>query len=308
MPLFMNNPCSPAEASAKYPGSFWMRTAAARDVEGLAEYFSNLSQTSRYNRFMGAVNNFSKIALDCLVHRSEADRFTFLAELKERSGNAVIGEASCAFDRESGSGEFAISVSDRWQHHKQGLALLAALQFRAVSLGYFQLFGETLTINVRMKRLARRGLWIHTLLRLASRKIRQKLSGLVFNPMNKLRMHGQHNLRQRGAAIISEMRHMMDREPNDISSYRRTMPRKTCDTAWPSGAIAREVVVTSKSIVLRFVAFIGITLLSLAGGVPMQWLSEMLDMSVLEFRGFSMFVIFASLWLTHAIATSDSVP
>jgi RimJ/RimL family protein N-acetyltransferase len=156
MPLFVNNPSSTAENSVEYPGGFWIRTAAARDVEGLTEYFSNLSQTSRYDRFMGAVTNFSKIALDCLIHRSNADRFTLLAELKERSGDTVIGEASCAFDRESGSSEFAISVSDRWQRHGLGLALLGALQFRAVSLGYCQLFGETLTTNVRMKRLARR--------------------------------------------------------------------------------------------------------------------------------------------------------
>jgi GNAT superfamily N-acetyltransferase len=156
MPIFMNNPSSIAENSAEYLGSFWMRTAVARDVECLAEYFGNLSQTSRYNRFMGAVNNFSKIALDCLIHRSKADRFTLLAELKERSGDTVIGEASCAFDRENGCGEFAISVSDRWQRHGLGSALLGALQFRAVSLGYFQLFGDTLTTNGRMKSLARR--------------------------------------------------------------------------------------------------------------------------------------------------------
>jgi hypothetical protein len=104
---------------------------------------------------------------------------------------------------------------------------------------------------------------------------------------------------------------MMDREPKDISVYRVTMPRSTCDTASPSRNTDREIV-TSKAIVLRFLdrvtaAFIAITLLSLVG-VPMQWLSEKLDMSVPEFRGFSMFVIFASLWLTHAIATSNSAP
>jgi hypothetical protein len=103
---------------------------------------------------------------------------------------------------------------------------------------------------------------------------------------------------------------MMDREPRDNGVCRAT-PRNTCDPAAHSREFDREAV-TSKAIVLTFldrviVAFIGITLLSLAG-VPMQWLSEMLDMSVPEFRGFSMFVVFASLWLTHAIATSDSAP
>lgn len=156
MSLVMNNPFSTAENSAEYQGSFWIRTAAARDVKGLTEYFCNLSQSSRYNRFMGAVNNFSKIATDLLNQRSKADRFTLLAELKKPSEDAIVGEASYAFDCESGYGEFAISVSDRWQRRGLGLALLDALEFHAVSLGYFQLFGETLSANDPMKRLARR--------------------------------------------------------------------------------------------------------------------------------------------------------
>jgi hypothetical protein len=69
---------------------------------------------------------------------------------------------------------------------------------------------------------------------------------------------------------------------------------------------------TSKMIVLRFldgvvVAFIGILALSLAG-VPMAWLSGVIDMSPREFRGFSMFVVSGSLWLMHAITASDSAP
>jgi hypothetical protein len=134
MPLFLKNPSWPAETSVEYPGSFSIRTAAARDVEGLAEYFGNLSQTSRYNRFMGAVNNFSKIALHCLIHCSKEDRFTLLAELKEPSGDAIVGEASYAFDCESGYGEFAISVSDHWQRH--GLGWRCSLHCNSVPLAW----------------------------------------------------------------------------------------------------------------------------------------------------------------------------
>jgi GNAT superfamily N-acetyltransferase len=56
----------------------------------------------------------------------------------------------------SGSGEFAISVADRFRRHGLGLALLCALQFRAISLGYLDLFGETLRTNHEMKSLARK--------------------------------------------------------------------------------------------------------------------------------------------------------
>jgi GNAT superfamily N-acetyltransferase len=134
----------------------YIRTAAERDVEKLAEYFSSLSHPSRYNRFMGAVSNFSKLAFDCLVKNRKADRFTLIAELHEDAREAVIGEASYAFESETRLGDFAISVCDGWQRRGLGSALLNALQSRAVSLGYFGLFGETLRTNDQMKALARR--------------------------------------------------------------------------------------------------------------------------------------------------------
>jgi RimJ/RimL family protein N-acetyltransferase len=156
MSHFFSNRSWPNESPAEQSGSVWIRTAAARDVEGLAEYFGSLSQPSRYNRFMGAVNNFSKIALDCLIHRRKSDRFTLVAEIRRQSRDAIIGEASYAFDHDNRCGEFAISVSDRWQRRGLGSALLCAVQFRAISLGYFELFGETLRTNDQMKGLARR--------------------------------------------------------------------------------------------------------------------------------------------------------
>jgi RimJ/RimL family protein N-acetyltransferase len=146
----------PEGMAANGAGRLYIRTAAERDVERLAEYFSSLSHPSRHNRFMGAVSNFSKIAFDCLVKNRKPDRFTLIAELHEDAQEAVIGEASYAFESETRLGEFAISVCDGWQRRGLGTALLGALQSRAVSLGYFGLFGETLRTNDQMKALARR--------------------------------------------------------------------------------------------------------------------------------------------------------
>jgi ABC-type amino acid transport system permease subunit len=69
---------------------------------------------------------------------------------------------------------------------------------------------------------------------------------------------------------------------------------------------------TSKAIALKVLdaviaTVIGTLVLSMAG-VPMEWLSALCDMSPPEFRGFSIFVIFAALWLMHAIVVSDSAP
>ncbi len=132
----------------------WIRTAVPGDVDKLCAHFETLSRDSRYNRFMGAVTNFSKLALDCLMELRRAECFTLVAECREEGRDTIIGEASYAFDRTSRCGEFAISVADCWRRHGLGSALLSALQFRAVSLGYLDLFGETLKTNEDMKGLA----------------------------------------------------------------------------------------------------------------------------------------------------------
>jgi hypothetical protein len=69
---------------------------------------------------------------------------------------------------------------------------------------------------------------------------------------------------------------------------------------------------TSKMIALRMldgvVVVVTTVLILSVAGLPMDWLSYLTNMSAREFRGFAMFVVFAALWLIHAIATSDSAP
>jgi hypothetical protein len=69
---------------------------------------------------------------------------------------------------------------------------------------------------------------------------------------------------------------------------------------------------TSKIFVLRLLdwIFVGVTtlLLMAVAGLPMEWALNLLDMSSPEFRAFGFFVLFASILLIHAIATSDSAP
>jgi GNAT superfamily N-acetyltransferase len=132
-----------------------IRTAGERDLNKLVEYFGTLSRSSRYNRFMEPVSNFSKAAYE-LVRNRRTDRFTLVAELQQQGRDAVIGEASCALEAETGLGEFAISVSHAWHGRGVGSALLSALQSRAIGLGHVGLFGETLKTNEPMKALAQK--------------------------------------------------------------------------------------------------------------------------------------------------------
>jgi len=69
---------------------------------------------------------------------------------------------------------------------------------------------------------------------------------------------------------------------------------------------------TSKMIALKVldvVFILATTLILLAiAGFPLEWLLAFADMSLREFQWFGLFIVSASLWLIHAIATSDSAP
>jgi hypothetical protein len=69
---------------------------------------------------------------------------------------------------------------------------------------------------------------------------------------------------------------------------------------------------TSKMIALKILdgIFMAATLLVLLeiAGLPMGWLLSFAAMSLREFQWFGSFIVFASLCLIHAIATSDSAP
>ena len=69
---------------------------------------------------------------------------------------------------------------------------------------------------------------------------------------------------------------------------------------------------TSKTIALRILdgVFIGFSMLLVMGvtGLPMEWLLNLVEMSLREFQSFALFVVFAVLLLIHAIVTSDSAP
>ena len=110
-----------------------------------------------------------------LCEAAAAERFTLVAEWQRRGRGIIIGEASYAFDRDRRSGEFAVSVADRWQRQGLGSALLCALQYRAISLGYVGLFGETLKSNVAMKDMARKaGFEVLAFVGLARNPLRQE--------------------------------------------------------------------------------------------------------------------------------------
>ena len=129
-----------------------VRFAEPRDAEELQEYFRSLSTRSRYNRFLGARSELSRIELDHFVHVGEADSFSVVATMMIDGFETIVGEARYAFD--TGSFEFGLSIDDRWQGHGIGSALLKNLECRAAAFGAERLFGDTLRSNEVMIALA----------------------------------------------------------------------------------------------------------------------------------------------------------
>jgi len=133
-----------------------VRFVDPRDADALRSYFRALTTRSRYNRFLGAISELPATVLDQFVHVGEADRFSVIAVMTVDGAETIVGEARYAFEPETDSFEFGLSIDDRWQGHGLGSALLSNLECRAASFGAVRLFGDTLRSNEAMIALARK--------------------------------------------------------------------------------------------------------------------------------------------------------
>src|SRR5436190_12776878 len=133
-----------------------VRFVEPRDAEALQNYFRSLTTRSRYNRFLGATRELPPSVLEDFIHIGEADRFSVVATMLVEGRETIVGEARYAFDNETASIEFGLSIDDRWQGHGIGKALLKNLECRAASFGATHMFGDMLRSNDAMIGLARK--------------------------------------------------------------------------------------------------------------------------------------------------------
>jgi GNAT superfamily N-acetyltransferase len=136
--------------------SLTVRFVEPRDADALQGYFRALTSRSRYNRFFGAISELPRDLLEHFVHAGEDDRFSVIATMTVDGHETIVGEARYAFDAETDSFEFGLSIDDRWQGQGIGSALLGNLQCRAAAFGSKRLFGDTMRSNDVMIGLARK--------------------------------------------------------------------------------------------------------------------------------------------------------
>jgi GNAT superfamily N-acetyltransferase len=136
--------------------SLMVRFVEPRDAGALQAYFRSLSVRSRYNRFLGAMSELPQMLLNNFVHVGEGDRFSVIATMAIDGIETIVGEARYAFDPNTDSFEFGLSIDDRWQGQGIGSTLLENLQCRAAAFGAKRMFGDTLRSNDVMIGLARK--------------------------------------------------------------------------------------------------------------------------------------------------------
>jgi GNAT superfamily N-acetyltransferase len=136
--------------------SLTVRFVEPGDADALQAYFRLLTVRSRYNRFLGAMSELPQTELAHFTHVGEADRFSVIASMTIDGFETIVGEARYAFDADTGSFEFGLSIDDHWQGQGIGSALLRNLQCRAAAFGATRLLGDTLRSNDAMIGLARK--------------------------------------------------------------------------------------------------------------------------------------------------------
>ena len=135
---------------------FMVRFVEPRDADALQDYFRSLSVRSRYNSFFGAMSELPPSQLDHFTHPGEDDRFSVVALMKVDGFDTIVGEARYAFNPDSRSFEFGLSIDDRYQGQGIGSALLSNLECRAAAFGAEHIFGDTLRSNDAMIGVARK--------------------------------------------------------------------------------------------------------------------------------------------------------
>jgi len=125
-----------------------VRPLERRDREGLAEAISRLSAQTRYLRFANAKPHMSPRELDFLVDVGRREHRALLA-IDPGTGQGVGVVRYVQLQAEPGVAEIAATVSDEWQGHGLGSAMVAQLVEQARDDGFASLRASVLATNKR---------------------------------------------------------------------------------------------------------------------------------------------------------------
>jgi acetyltransferase len=136
--------------------SLTLRPIRPEDAQIEAEFVANLSEQSRYLRFL---HHLAELTPSMLARFTQIDYDSEMAliALHETEGRAeIVGVARYVPNPDRGSAEFAIVIADAWQGRGLGSILLSRLLEIAKRNGLKRIDGTVLAVNQWMLRLVER--------------------------------------------------------------------------------------------------------------------------------------------------------
>jgi acetyltransferase len=145
--------------SARLPDGtrVYLRPLREADLSHAQEYFSSLSDESRYLRFMTPTPHLTAETLAAVVQALHEQRAGITVAIIDRDGDELlIGGARIVPLERRGCCEFALSIADEWQGRGLGTILMREAVRLARQLGYHRIEGSVLSINTKMLKVAQR--------------------------------------------------------------------------------------------------------------------------------------------------------
>jgi acetyltransferase len=133
-----------------------IRPIRPEDATLTQEFVHNLSEESRYARFMNSVQELSEAMLVRFTQIDYSREMALLAVTEEQGKEVELGVARFAINPDAESCEFALVVADSMHGKGLGNKLMIALMDAARSKGLQSMEGEVLKDNASMLKLVRR--------------------------------------------------------------------------------------------------------------------------------------------------------
>jgi acetyltransferase len=126
------------------------RPIRPEDAEMEQHFVKNLSESSRYFRFMNSVRELTPAMLMRFTQIDYDREMAFVAVRREEGGNEQIGVARYVTDPDGKTCEFAVVIADAWQGKGLGRRMIEILIAVARSRGLETMVGYVLAANQPM--------------------------------------------------------------------------------------------------------------------------------------------------------------
>lgn len=139
----------PRQAHTADGTGFRIRPLRPDDAERERSFIRDLSEQSRYRRFMHGMREASDALIEQLLDLDYRQTMALVAVVGEGALERIIGVARYCADNDTEC-EFAVVIADDWQCRGIGTALTPLLFEYAAHAGFSTIYGTVLADNRRM--------------------------------------------------------------------------------------------------------------------------------------------------------------